>query len=284
MAGTKGFIYQGFKYSVYFLLLFNFIYFTWEAYRGSLTTHPNGLAWGDIIVVYSAAVDSAAWLVLLIVFELETYIIPDEKLEGGLHLMISAVNVVCSLLILYAFYGYVSTLAIPFGFEVFSSGVPPCDQIAQGASFLISLDEYVPLDQANCTQLVGEFYYNENLTMFGTQENLDLLWNLAWLDVLNAGVWILIVIVLQLEIYLESSRLFGSRFFVAYKYSKFLLYGFLVINTASWLLAGQFVDTWDATLWLLAFFFIEMNVLNWQEELAHEREVAAELSPLLEKV
>ena len=33
-----------------------------------------------------------------------------------------------------------------------------------------------------------------------------------------------------------------------------------------WTIDGDFVDSWDAYLWLVAFFFIEMNVLEWRHE------------------
>jgi hypothetical protein len=33
-----------------------------------------------------------------------------------------------------------------------------------------------------------------------------------------------------------------------------------------WGFEGDFVDFWDAFLWLVAFFFIEMNVVEWRRE------------------
>jgi hypothetical protein len=34
---------------------------------------------------------------------------------------------------------------------------------------------------------------------------------------------------------------------------------------------GDFLDFWDAFIWLVAFFFIEMNLFQWQEETAAGR-------------
>ena len=81
----------------------------------------------------------------------------------------------------------------------------------------------------------------------------------AWLDVLNAGVWVLIVAILELEIYLKSSKLVGTKFFITYKAFKGLLYLILVVDVFYWWWLDAPWDAWDAFLWLVAFFFIEMT-------------------------
>jgi hypothetical protein len=35
------------------------------------------------------------------------------------------------------------------------------------------------------------------------------------------------------------------------------------------MVTGDFVDWWDAFLWLVAFVFIELNVIEWRQE-SHE--------------
>ncbi len=88
---------------------------------------------------------------------------------------------------------------------------------------------------------------------------------------MNSGVWVLIVVILELEIYLKSSKLVGTTFFYAYKGFKGLLYLILFVDAAYWYALGEPWDAWDALLWLVAFFFIEMNMLSWQEEIAERR-------------
>jgi hypothetical protein len=53
--------------------------------------------------------------------------------------------------------------------------------------------------------------------------------------------------------------------------SKFILYSILFIAAVYWGIYGDFVDFWDAFLWLLAFFFIEMNVVEWRHESIEEQ-------------
>jgi hypothetical protein len=47
---------------------------------------------------------------------------------------------------------------------------------------------------------------------------------------------------------------------------KLLFYSTLLLLAVYWGFEGDFVDFWDAFLWLVAFFFIEMNVVEWRRE------------------
>ena len=51
---------------------------------------------------------------------------------------------------------------------------------------------------------------------------------------------------------------------------KFVLYSTLFLAAVYWGFKGNFVDFWDAFLWLVAFFFIEMNVVEWRQEMLDE--------------
>ena len=58
------------------------------------------------------------------------------------------------------------------------------------------------------------------------------------------------------------------------KFVKFILYGVLFAAAAYWGVAGDFLDFWDAALWLFAFIFIELNVFQWQRETQQEAATA----------
>ena len=45
------------------------------------------------------------------------------------------------------------------------------------------------------------------------------------------------------------------------------LYATLVAAAIFWGFKGNFLDFWDAALWLFAFVFIELNVFEWQQEI-----------------
>lgn len=268
----QGRAFLAFKYTIFLLLIVNAFYFYFDAADSAEFVYQDGFAWSDIIVLYSSAIDSAAWILLLFIFELETFILEDEKLRGRVWAVLSTLSAACYAVILYSFYGYVSSLGVPAGFAAYS-GADPCTLLAQGASFVISNEDYVPLTAAHCTTLAEGAFYNQSLNMFATPERFDVLNRLVWLDVVNAGVWIVIVAILQLEVTFDSSRWVGSKFYAAYKYFKIVLYGVLAVDAYYWLRLGDPWGAWDAFLWLVAFVFIELNVLTYQDE--ESREVRA---------
>jgi hypothetical protein len=45
-----------------------------------------------------------------------------------------------------------------------------------------------------------------------------------------------------------------------------MLYFMLFAAAGYWGFEGDFLDFWDAILWLFAFFVIERNVISWREE------------------
>ena len=47
---------------------------------------------------------------------------------------------------------------------------------------------------------------------------------------------------------------------------KVVFYGSLLFTATFWGVKGDFVDFWDAFLWLVAFVFIELNVFEWRQE------------------
>ena len=52
--------------------------------------------------------------------------------------------------------------------------------------------------------------------------------------------------------------------------TKGLLYGILMLVAASWAFRGLWVYVWDEFLWIGGFAVIEMNVVEWRDELLEE--------------
>lgn len=269
-AVTPGRLFQLAKYVIYAILTVNVVHFVVEAAGGVAYTFGEGLGLGDLIVAYADPIDSAAWLVLLLILELETYVLEDDAIGRRLWLLLQAITALCTVAIVYAFYGYVANLFLPNGFAAYA-GPPPCTLAGEGASVLRTLDEYVPLTAETCLQLKRGVLHNAELDMFATPDAFHELSQLVWLDIVNAGTWLVVVVILQIEVYLQSTRLAASRLFRAYKALKLPLYGLLLYCVVRWWMLGDGWNAWDALVWLVAFFFIEVNVMSWQEEVARER-------------
>jgi hypothetical protein len=219
-----------------------------------------------VVEAFSATIDTSAWLVLLLVFEFETAIFTDEQLKGGLKWFLAVLKFVSYFLITYSFYGYVQkyfviTTLLPF------SIADTCSLVGTGWNYVVSLDDYLPLDATACSAMQGqELFQVASTKIIGTREALDSAWGLAVIDIINAATWLAIVVMLETEVWMQLRDVLTDRLMKLGKYLKGLLYSILFIAATYWGFEGSFLDFWDAFLWLLAFILIELNIFQWHEE------------------
>ena len=71
-------LFQLFKYTVYVLLAINVYLFFAEESLAARVQFPLGVPLEDTILAFAATIDTAAWVVLLLMFELETYVLEDH--------------------------------------------------------------------------------------------------------------------------------------------------------------------------------------------------------------
>ncbi|MBT8132830.1 MAG: hypothetical protein KJO35_11215, partial [Gammaproteobacteria bacterium] len=95
---------------------------------------------------------------------------------------------------------------------------------------------------------------------------LSLAKTLALTDIINAGDWLIIVALLELEVMLQLKGMLTDRMLQISKSIKAVLYTILLCCAIYWGIDGEFLDFWDAFLWLVAFVFIEMNIFEWHSE------------------
>jgi hypothetical protein len=142
--------FQFFKYVVYCLLAFNVYQFFLEDFSSSSQTFAQGIALSEIIEAFTATIDTAAWVILLLLFELETYILDDDKIKGLLKWSMHLTRVLCYAIIVYSFYGYISKYllihrVIPFIID------NPCSLIGSSFTYVADIDEYLPITQTICS-------------------------------------------------------------------------------------------------------------------------------------
>lgn len=80
-----------------------------------------------------------------------------------------------------------------------------------------------------------------------------------WLDAANAWLWIGVVLLLELEIRAPNRMARWRRTTVAVA---ILLYTALTAVAAAWWLRGEWLDGYDAVLWIAAFVLLEMDLLG----------------------
>ena len=265
--------FQLLKYTIYGLLILN----TWLFLQEELTSLEHLFAGGIntelLIQAFSATIDTAAWVVLLLMFELETYVIPDEAIRGRVKWGLHGLRAFCYLFIFYACWGYISEMLYYYQATPLA-GVDPCTLVGQEWSILMDLDDFVDLDEGTCTSLGGELWQVGDAVLTDAEKLASTHW-LAWTDVVNAVAWILVVLVLEADVRLQLHGVYIGRILLASKLSKVVLYGILFAAAVHWGFEGDFLDFWDAFLWLFAFFFIEQNLFVWQQVTENEQLEAA---------
>ena len=135
-------------------------------------------------------------------------------------------------------------------------------------SWAATLDEYAAITAANCGSWsnAAEFLKFQGMQAVVDAAGLTDIVRLAWVDVINSGVWLLVVLVLEIDVRLQEHNRYEGVALYASTAVKSVLYFLLLLAAIYWGLKGDFVDFWDAFLWLVAFVFIELNVFEWRAE------------------
>ena len=136
------------KYAIYLLLAINIGMFLRSEWLAAQHTYPGNIGLNTLIEAFTQTIDTAAWVLLLLLFELETFVLPDAMLRGRRRWALHGIRAACYLFIVYAFYGYVLQcvdlyLVAPLPAD------DPCALMTAGASVLVGLKEFVALDSTN---------------------------------------------------------------------------------------------------------------------------------------
>lgn len=261
-------LFQLFKYTVYILLTMNVYWFFAEEFAANKLLYPDGVALGDIYDAYTAAIDTAAWVVLLLMFELETCILEDRHFTRRVTWSLHILRAICYALIVRMFFGYIQSLMSILDVSVIAGVSNLCTLVSDGWSYSHDIEEYTALTAENCRVFsdASSFLQFHDARAVVDATGHDAIVGLAWIDVINSAVWLLVVLVLEVDVRLQEHNRYEG---LAYRIStilKFILYATLLYAAIYWGLRGDFVDFWDAFLWLVAFVFIELNVVEWRKE------------------
>lgn len=253
------------KYLTYILLSINVYMFLQEELSALNFTFAGALEPGQIIQSFSATIDTSAWVLLLLLFELETSVLDDSKIRGTLKLFLHGIRGLCYVAIAYAFSGYYAELLTVYDVAL-QPGLDACSLLGQEFSQLIGQDKYLALGSDNCAVMGAEIYRLVGFDIIADSKTLHAVQLLAWTDIANSAAWIGVVIVLEIEVRLQLRGGISDKIMQVNKAIKLVLYALLFLAAVYWGYAGDFLDFWDASLWLFAFIFIELNIFEWQHE------------------
>ena len=267
-------LFQVFKYLVYAFLAMNVYWFFIEEYAAAALQFADGVNLGNFREAYSSTVDTFAWVVLLLMFELETYVLEDRHFTRPVTMTLHSLRILCYVTISLMFLGYIDNLQFVSAAAVLDGVNSACALPADAWSWSVDLDEYETITAANCAAWTETsiLYQLPDMKAVVDEAGLIDIIRLAWVDVINAGVWLFVVLVLEIDVRLQERNRLEGFVLQASNAIKFVLYTILFLAAVYWGIKGDFVDFWDAFLWLVAFVFIELNVFEWRQE---ERAAAA---------
>jgi len=246
-----------FKYSVYTALLINVgLFLSKEVVATNVRFEAIG--WLDIIDAYASTIDTAAWVFLLLLFELETYLLSESVLKSGYRWLSRGIRGMCYVFIMYAFVGYVSHLQYVLDFKEVTSST--CEVI--GDQWMMEIDEFMTINKDNCVALGASVTLLKKSTaaIYTNLPQWKVALNLAWTDIFNSAAWILIVLVLEVDVYLQAANNFTSWKYQSSRITKTILYSIVLVAAIYWGYEGELLEFWDAFLWIVAFVFIETNL------------------------
>ncbi len=267
-------LYLVFKYSIYLLLTMNLYHFFSDEHGAFALTFADGYTLKNIFVGYNATIDTLAWLLLLYLFELETFILDDDVIVGWVKWSMHGIRTVCYFFLVSAFYNYIERYFLFTGIEPFQID-DVCTLVGTSYTYAFHMDEYIPWTQEICQMHLGEPLFRYIGTdIIAPMSQSDMIIRLAWIDITNSGTWLIVVLILEIDVWLQIQGKLTPRIMLISKWIKLFLYLTLFACLGLWLIDGDLLDIGDAFLWLLGFFFIELNLFDWNAETTAESAAA----------
>ena len=265
---------QWIKVLVYGLLLVNWAYYIVDDWQIARHTLNDESSWLDVSAAFAVSLDVLAWFILLFLFELETYVLPDESFTKTRVRLMHGIRMVCYVFLAHSVFAY-GTAGLDLRNAVYLPDTNSlCELAGQGISYAHNL-EYTELEPDNCAGLSAEsdFYLIEDGEIVTDATGLRIESELVWIDVAEAIVWLIILLNIEIIVRLQDRNITRGNLMSCLKASKIALYGMLWGAAAYWIYRGHYVYAWDEALWILGFMAIGMNLKEWRHEIEAEATV-----------
>ena len=257
------------KIVVYSLLLINFAQYIRNDWVIAGHTLHSGSTFLDWTRAYAVTIDESAWIILLILFEMETYLI-NNPLSRAKAMLMLVVRLCCYGFLAHTLYAYIF-YAYEFSQAQVVEGVSNlCQMVGQDVSYAYNL-VYSEISADNCANLssANQFLYIDPPTFFIVQDlaGLRIEKQLIWVDIVEAITWLLILATIEVTVYLQDRGIVKGLLLKSVNNAKFLLYSILWGAIFYWIYRGHYMFAWDEFVWIVGFVAIEMNVVEWRKEI-----------------
>lgn len=265
-------IQQTVKWIVYALLAFNFVLYIIEDTGRAVYTLHAGSTFLDWTAAFMTTIDESGWFLLLIMFEIETYIVDDEDWKGWLAVTVRGVRLLCFVLIAHTVYASAIT-AMSLQPTVAVEGVTSlCELTDTNVSYVYNL-EYTEINEQTCGDLSNatQFYRVGDDPVVSDMEGLALERDLAWADVAEILLWLMILVAIETVVRLQGRGVTGGTIIKNANIIKYFLYASLIALGVYWASLSHWLYLWDELVWIGGFAAIEMNINEWRDELLDKK-------------
>jgi len=258
---TKATVFRIVKLVIYTILMLNLIYYLYEDVTAYLYLSEDATLL-DVVESFSVTIDYVAWMVLILLFEYETTAPISSPRGGTRKWLIPGLTAACYCVLVYAAYGYASSLADSFRFEPVEA-TSICELTAKNHAYLTEAGRPVELTQDNCGAFADTAVFKSpGDKLIASHASLMAIRKLGWIDVINAVAWLLVVLIFQIEVMLERAKKLTRHRLSLLMASKGAAYLGLLGCAIYWTVYSTFIDSWDAWLWLIAFVLIDLNLFG----------------------
>jgi hypothetical protein len=264
---------QTLKLVIYILLLINFVLYIIDDIRIASYTLQEDASFLDWTQSFATTIDESAWLILLFLFELETYMLSDEAWSKSLFTrFMYFIRACCYIFLMHSVYAFSVIYYDLMNVQQLQNITNLCELAPLDMTFVRNLS-YTTIDSLNCHELSSQsvFYFTEPNLVVTDVSGLQLERNLALVDLLEILVWLLILFTIEAMVWLQDRAITQGKLISLIKVSKYFLYGMLWSMAAYWTYLGHYYFAWDEAVWIVGFISIEMNVSQWKEEIESEK-------------
>jgi len=267
-------IQQAIKWTVYTLLIINFVFYIFEDWNRAIHTLHAGSTFLDWTSEFANSIDESAWFLLLFMFELETYVVADEDWTGWIAHTVRGARLFCYVLIAHTVYAYIIVVASLQPTVAVENVSDLCGLTSADVSYVYNL-EYTEVTELTCGELSSEsqFYWLAEDSVVSDMAGLNLERDLAWADLVEAVVWLLILLAIELVVRLQGQGITGGTLISTANALSVFLYLSLIALGVYWATLSHWLYLWDELVWIGGFAAIEMNVSQWRDELLDKQEM-----------
>ena len=262
---------QRLKWVIYTFLSINFFYYWYEDWNAAQFTLTNGSTFNDWVSAYAATWDFISWLVLIAIYEIETYWLEDDFDNKLVTALMQLTKAICYGLILRTTYAYVGNLNDVMNVSVIPNVTELCNLANQNYAFLRNL-AYTEINLETCRQIpyAGEFYLYPKEPVITDTAGLLEDTQLRRADLIENVSWLIVVAMIELTVQLQNRGYHEGAAISWANRLKVIAYFTIAGAAVYWFTKGHYVYTWDEFVWIAGFAALDVNLSEWRHELEEE--------------